>query len=149
MAGLDTSAGMIAEASRNALQAGWGDVRFQVSPAPFLDIPFPDGSFDAVGSTQAFHHLHERHKPAALREMARVLRSSDPNRGRPGGRLALGDVMFQNQAHLQAALARWSGELEEEYFACLEILGPMFAAAGLTFHAEQISRINWVVWGSK
>jgi putative AdoMet-dependent methyltransferase len=139
--GLDPSLGMIAEAQRKATEGNWGDLVFEVVEAPFLEIPYPDGTFDAVGSTQAFHHLHERYKPAAVREMARVLRA--------GGRLAIGDPMFQDRAELEAALARWPEELEEEYFAYLETLEPMFRDEGLTFHAERLSRINWVVWGEK
>lgn len=139
--GLDPSPGMVAEASRKAVEGEWGDVEFQVAEAPFLSIPYPDGVFDAVASTQAFHHLHERHKGAAIREMARVLKS--------GGRLALGDPMFQSRADLEAALARWPDELEEEYFAYLDTLPAMFRDAGLSFHAERLSRINWVVWGHK
>ena len=139
--GLDPSAGMIAEAVRKAAQGAWGEVTFRLVEAPFLEIPYAGGTFDAVGSTQAFHHLHERHKPAAVQEMARVLRA--------GGRLALGDPMFRNRAELEAALGRWPDELEEEYFAYLETLEPIFRGAGLTFHAERLSRINWVVWGYK
>jgi ubiquinone/menaquinone biosynthesis C-methylase UbiE len=139
--GLDPSPAMIDEARRKATEAGWGEVEFQVAEAPFLKIPYPDGAFEAVASSQAFHHLHERHKPAAVKEMARVLG--------PGGRLAIGDPMFQDRADLEAALARWPEALEEEYFGYLETLEPMFRAAGLSFQAEQLSRINWVVWGEK
>jgi ubiquinone/menaquinone biosynthesis C-methylase UbiE len=137
--GLDPSPAMVGEAQRKAAAAGWGDVEFQVVEAPFLEIPHPDGIFAAVASSQAFHHLHERHKPAAVKEMARVLGA--------GGRLAIGDPMFQNRADLEAALARWPEEMEEEYFAYLETLEPMFRTAGLSYHAERLSRINWVVWG--
>lgn len=137
--GLDPSPGMIAAAHRKAAEEQWGDVTFAVAQAPFLAIPYPDGTYDAVGSTLAFHHLHERHKSVAVREMARVLK--------PGGRLALGDPMFHDQAALTAALARWPAELEQEYFAFLGTLEPMFRDAGLSFHAERVSCINWVVWG--
>ena len=65
---------MVAEARRKAQEGQWGDVEFHVAGAPFLEIPYPDGAFDAVASTQAFHHIHERHKAAAVREMARVSR---------------------------------------------------------------------------
>jgi putative AdoMet-dependent methyltransferase len=139
--GLDPSAGMLAAAVRKAAEGAWGEVSFGLAEAPFLLIPYADGTFDAVASTQAFHHLHERHKPAAVQEMARVLRA--------GGRLAIGDPMFQNRAELEAALARWPDDLEEEYFAYLDTLEPSFRQAGLTFHAERLSRINWVVWGRK
>lgn len=139
--GLDPTEGMVDEARRKAREGNWGDVRFRVVDAPFLQIPYPDGTFDAVGSTQAFHHLPEYHKPEAVREMARVLRR--------GGRLAIGDVIFHCRADLKAALARWPEELEEEHFAYLETLQPMFREAGLSIHAEQLSRANWVVWGRK
>jgi ubiquinone/menaquinone biosynthesis C-methylase UbiE len=137
--GLDPSPGMIAEAQRKAAEGGWTNVTFEVAEAPFLKIPYPDGAFDAVVSSLAFHHIHETDKPAALAEMARVLR--------PGGHLVIGDSMFRNRADLVAALERWPEELEEEYFAYLETLPDMFAGAGLSFQARRISRINWVVWG--
>jgi ubiquinone/menaquinone biosynthesis C-methylase UbiE len=139
--GLDPSPAMIAAAVRKGEGNSRGTVGFRVAEAPFLDIPYPSGSFDAVASTQAFHHVHERHKPAAVREMARVLKE--------GGRLAIGDPMFHARADLQAALERWPDELEEEYFAYLDTLAPMFHQASLSFEAEQLTDINWVVWGEK
>jgi len=147
--GLDPSAVMIDAARRKAAAGQWGEVLFQVSEKPFLEIPYPDGAFDAVASTQAFHHLHERHKAAAVREMARVLRSPSTDHERGGGRLGIGDPMFRNRAALEAALASWPDELEEEYFAYLETLEPMFREAGLSFHAERLSSINWVAWGQR
>ena len=99
--GLDPSEAMIEAARRKAVEGQWGEVRFQVAGAPFLEIPYPDGAFDAVASTQAFHHLHERHKAAAVQEMARVLRPPDAAEGRTGGWLAIGDPMFQNRGALE------------------------------------------------
>jgi putative AdoMet-dependent methyltransferase len=141
VAGLDPSPAMIDEALRKLRSNEGAVVGFQVAEAPFLEIPYPNCSFNAVASTQAFHHVHERHKPAAVREMARVLKE--------GGRLAIGDPMFRDRADLEAALARWPDELEEEYFAYLDTLAPMFHKAGLSFEAEQLTDINWVVWGEK
>lgn len=140
--GLDPSPAMIEAAIGRARRNGRGGLlTFEVAEAPFLKIPYPGRFFDAVASTQAFHHLHERHKPAAVREMARVLK--------PGGRLAIGDPMFRDREDLAAALERRPDELEEEYFATLDTLEPMFREAGLTFEAEQLTEINWVVWGEK
>jgi len=147
--GLDPSEAMIEEARRKAAAGTWSGVTFQVAGAPFLEIPYPDGAFDAVASTQAFHHLHERHKAAAVQEMARVLRPPGKVEGRGGGWLAIGDPTFQNRGALEEALARWPDDLEEEYFAYLETLETFFGDAGLSYHAERVSRINWVVWGQR
>ena len=139
--GLDPSQAMIEAARRKVEGNGRGMAVFEMAEAPFLEIPYPGRAFDAAASTQAFHHLHERHKPAAVREMARVLNVR--------GRLVIGDPMFRDRADLEAALKRWPEELEEEYFATLDTLEPMFHDAGLTFEAEQLTEINWVVWGER
>lgn len=47
------------------------------------ELPFPDGSFDAVMSSLVFHHLTTDRKHAALREIRRVLK--------PGGMFHLAD----------------------------------------------------------
>ena len=147
--GLDPSEAMIQAAQQKCETGQWGEVTFQVAGAPFLEIPYPGGAFDAVASTQAFHHLHERHKAAAVREMARVLRPPAAVEGRGGGWLAIGDPMFENRGALEEALARWPEDLEDEYFAYLETLETFFGDAGLSYHAERVSRINWVVWGQR
>ena len=61
----------------------------------------------------------------------------------------IGDPMFENRGALDAALARWPDDLEEEYFAYLETLETFFGDAGLSYHPERVSRINWVVWGQR
>ncbi|MBX7455230.1 methyltransferase domain-containing protein [Mycolicibacterium sp. 3033] len=62
--GVDMSDGMLAEARRRSSSVEW--VR-----APAEQLPFADGSLDAVVSTSAFHWFNQ---PAALREFHRVLR---------------------------------------------------------------------------
>ncbi|KMO72124.1 class I SAM-dependent methyltransferase [Mycolicibacterium obuense] len=62
--GVDMSDGMLAEARRRSSTVEW--VR-----APAEQLPFADGSLDAVVSTSAFHWFNQC---AALREFHRVLR---------------------------------------------------------------------------
>lgn len=49
-------------------------------------LPLPDASIDLALSNYCLHHISDADKVVALRELARVLR--------PGGRLVLGDMMF-------------------------------------------------------
>jgi ubiquinone/menaquinone biosynthesis C-methylase UbiE len=51
--------------------------------ATVQDLPFPDGSFDAVTSTLMMHHLPAEVRDRALCEIRRVLK--------PGGRLVVAD----------------------------------------------------------
>ena len=82
MIGVDASPEMIAAAQAKA-GGKKGAPTFQVAPAQ--DLPFPDGSFDAVSTSLMIHHLAEADRTGAIREMLRVLR--------PGGRLLI--VEFQ------------------------------------------------------
>ncbi|TRW82326.1 methyltransferase domain-containing protein [Mycolicibacterium sp. 018/SC-01/001] len=65
VSGVDMSDGMLSEARRRSSAVEW--VR-----APAEQLPFADGSLDAVVSTSAFHWFNQ---PAALREFRRVLRA--------------------------------------------------------------------------
>ena len=73
--GFDASAEMIAEARR----------RWTGGPPPRLladasgKLPYPDRSFDVIVACCVFHHIMPPERPAAYRELARVLA--------PGGRL--------------------------------------------------------------
>ncbi|KAH7353730.1 methyltransferase [Plectosphaerella cucumerina] len=77
--GIDLSQEVI-DSARDALSDGVGNVKFEV--ADLLEgLPFPDGSFDVVFSSQLFPHLSSTEmKLTALKEMKRVLK--------PGGFLA-------------------------------------------------------------
>jgi SAM-dependent methyltransferase len=75
--GVDLHAGQIETASRLALERAVPNVRFE--PASIYQLPFPEGSFDAVFSHALFEHLSE--PEAALEEIRRVLR--------PGGVVGL------------------------------------------------------------
>ena len=61
--GVDLSEGMLAQAARRSAAVQW-------LTAPAEQLPFDDGSLDAVVTTSAFHWFNQ---PAALREFHRVL----------------------------------------------------------------------------
>jgi arsenite methyltransferase len=79
--GLDFGTENVAEATRHAAAAGLGDrTRFQQGDAE--EVPYPDGSFDAVICECAFCTFPEKSRAAA--EFARVLK--------PAGRVGLSDL---------------------------------------------------------
>ncbi len=70
------------------------------------DLPLAAGSVDVVLSNYCFHHLNDADKRLALGEVGRVLR--------PGGRLVIGDMMFQlglGDARDRALIARFVGRM--------------------------------------
>lgn len=70
---LDLSPGMLARAQENAGALGV-DATFVEATA--TDLPYADGSVDAVVTRGVLHHLHD--VPAALREWRRVVRPGGP-----------------------------------------------------------------------
>jgi ubiquinone/menaquinone biosynthesis C-methylase UbiE len=68
--GIDIGEAPIGAARLTAAQDGIANARFEV--ASVYEIPYPDGSFDAVYSNALLSHLGD--PVAALREMARVLK---------------------------------------------------------------------------
>ncbi|MEU4805005.1 methyltransferase domain-containing protein [Actinosynnema sp. NPDC023587] len=80
--GISVSHVQVARATEHAAAAGLSDrAVFQFTDA--MDMPFPDGSFDAAWALESMWHMPDRGQ--VLSEIARVLR--------PGGRLAVADVI--------------------------------------------------------
>jgi SAM-dependent methyltransferase len=123
--GADLNEGMLAVAGRLRPDIEWRQ-------ADAGDLPFPDGSFDAVLCQSALMFFPDRVR--ALREMARVARA--------GGTVAVQawDLLDAQPGYgaLYAAFARHLGpeatELGGTLWALgdLELLGSLFEAAGLT-----------------
>jgi len=80
VAGVDISPEMIAVAEAERPESGFPQIEFRVAAVEAL--PFPDGSFDMALSNGVLNLVPD--KPAALREIYRVLR--------PGGRLQACDI---------------------------------------------------------
>jgi ubiquinone/menaquinone biosynthesis C-methylase UbiE len=108
--GLDANADMLSVARRKSTRIEWREGRAG-------SLPFPDGSFDAVVSQFGLMFFDDR--PAALREMMRVLR--------PGGRLAVAvcDALDHSPGYAAFAelLQRLFGQRIADAFRAPFILG--------------------------
>lgn len=133
--GVDPSEGMLAKAHEKI--GNNPNVEFHKIDEPFLDIPYPDACFDAVVSTYAYHHIPDHLKPDSVHEMVRVLK--------PSGVWVLGDLIFENKETEKDALQeyRW---LEDEHFARVEELSPVFEELGMDLNTQQFTPVTWVLW---
>jgi len=89
---IDPTPEMLAVAARLAAERGIGNVEFVEATAEAL--PFADATFDVAVSRFSIHHWPD--PPAALREVARVLRSR--------GRVVLVDLVAPEATHLDSFL---------------------------------------------
>lgn len=97
--GIDMTPEMVSLARRNAERGGYRNVRFHL--AELEAMPLADSSVDCVISNCVLNLCPD--KPAALREIFRVLR--------PGGRLAISDIALKRPLppRLQQEVAAWTG----------------------------------------
>ncbi len=93
--GLDPSPRMLAQAESKVAAAGLAG-RVALEPGRAEQLPFGDDAFDAATIAWGIRNVADR--PAALREMARVVR--------PGGRVVVLEGT-EPQSHLLAPLARF------------------------------------------
>lgn len=133
--GLDPSRRMLGHAA--AKVAAWrGQLLAVQTSEPFLDPPLRAQTFDIIASAYAVHHLEDEAKRAAVRTMRSLLR--------PGGRLAIADTMFRDEACRTEALAQHR-DLEEEYQPLLTTFPAMFEEQGFTVRLRQVGELVWVL----
>lgn len=100
--GLDPDGAALGRAARKARRAGL-DVRWDRGFADAL--PYPDATFDLVLSSMMLHHLEAQDRPAALREVARVLA--------PGGTVLVLDMGGHGDEGLMGRLHRHAPRLTD------------------------------------
>ncbi len=123
ISGVDLSEGMLAQAARRSAAVRW-------LTAPAEQLPFDDGSLDAVVTTSAFHWFNQ---PAALREFHRVLA--------PGGFAAVATLAPRQRLPLRWLTADRLQPYEAPDPAAMRAL---FTAAGFTV-ADQ-HRVRRPLW---
>ena len=96
VAGVDYSSDMVRQATRrNAAEVVSGRVELRHGDA--MDLPYPDGSFDAVCAIETFYFWPDPVR--GLREVYRVLK--------PGGEIAVALEMSKEAAAQQSPLQRY------------------------------------------
>ena len=121
--GVDLSEGMLAQAVRRS-----GTVKWRTAPAE--QLPFDDGSLDAVVTTSAFHWFNQ---PAALREFHRVLA--------PGGFAAVATLSPRQRLPLQWLTAN---QLNPSHAPDPAEMRALFTDAGFTVDDQhRVQRPMW------
>ncbi|MCG7410402.1 MerR family transcriptional regulator [Paenibacillus sp. ACRRX] len=142
MTGVDQSEEMLKQC-----RAKWPEFRLYLGN--MMSLPLADEKFDFIMSTYALHHLTEEQKCIALDEMDRVLV--------PGGRIAIGDLMFETEQHRNEYMIRLKkeGKFEEitgildEYYADRSRLLAWWEKHGYEVHAEQLGLLVHLVYARK
>ena len=133
--GLDPSTELLKMAEKKVID--WkGRFRIQLCKDPFLTIPFPEHTFNAVVSTFSIHHICDDEKRLSVREIKRTLK--------PNGQIIIGDVMFKDADDKIRALAEYP-DLEDEYQPLLDTFPDMFENEGFDTEVEQVADTVWIV----
>jgi ubiquinone/menaquinone biosynthesis C-methylase UbiE len=129
VAGIDASEAMIATATRRCAEQEVCELRV----ADATKLPFDDGAFDAVVSTQVYEYVAQI--DLALAEAARVLR--------PGGRLFVLDTDWDtaiwhssDRTRMQRVLSAWEEHLHDPWLP--RTLGRRLEEAGLVVHYREV-----------
>jgi arsenite methyltransferase len=108
--GVDPSQSMLAIAAHRERAPGSAPVEFR--PGDAIELPYPDGSFDAAVSTQVYEYVEDM--ATALAEARRVLR--------PGGRLLVLDTDWDSvvwrssdRERMRRVLAAWDEHLVDPH----------------------------------
>jgi arsenite methyltransferase len=136
VAGVEPSASMRDLARHRQALPGSAPVNFQAGHATAL--PYPDGRFDAVTSTQVYEYVAD--VPAALAEAYRVLR--------PGGRLLILDTDWDSivcrcadRIRMRRILDAWDEHLADPHLP--QRLAGLLADAGFTVtHRAVVPLLN-------
>ncbi len=129
--GVDPSESMLATAARLETGEHAATLRFGIGDA--VNLPFPDGSFDAITATQVYEYVADM--PAALAEARRVLR--------PGGRLLILDTDWDSLVwhssdpdRMRRVLVAWDEHLADPYLP--RRLGRLLTGAGFTVARRRV-----------
>ena len=115
----------------------------------FLSLPVNDRGVDFVVSSYALHHLTDEEKELALAEMDRVLVN--------GGRIAITDLMFENQKAKSSIMKQFLEEgndeaidaIDDEYYADRSRLVAWLVDRGYRVETQQFNRILHLIFASK
>lgn len=107
----------------------------------FTGLPFEADTFDLVVSSYAFHHLTDKEKLKAIKEINRVLKV--------GGQVVIGDLMFeskQSKNHIMASLTeREQTIIEDEYYTVIETFGQSLKSLGYGYRYIKIDKLLYVL----
>ncbi|MBI5154412.1 methyltransferase domain-containing protein [Candidatus Poribacteria bacterium] len=140
LCGVEPSPEMVTYARARATQEHL-NIEFDVASADA--IPHPDASFDVVFCTFVVHHLPASMRPAALREMCRVLK--------PGGRLLVAEFSRPRIPLLSPAwLAHFAGRRAPREGSVVSDTGLLEAGyASVTRHVSRSGAISVWVGGTQ